>query len=209
MPFIIGRKLEMTQHFKEDGSVVPVTLVKADPNVVASVREHEGKSFIAVQVGADATAKPLTKPMAGILKDLPAVKTLREFRVSATELKRGDTITVAAFTPGMKIDVIGTSKGKGFAGVVKRHHFRGQSTTHGTKDQVRMPGSLAAQRQGPPVPGQRMGGHMGVDRVTVKNLEIVAIDTEGNTLAVKGAVPGARGGLILIRSRETTDVWQK
>jgi large subunit ribosomal protein L3 len=209
MPFIIGRKIEMSQVFKEDGAVVPVTLVRVEPNVVTRVLAVETDGSSSVELGTEATHKPLNKPEAGQLKDLPMLRTRRAFRVGKTELKRGDSVTVADFAPGMKVDVVGVSKGKGFAGVVKRHHFRGQNTTHGTKDQVRMPGSLASQRQGPPVPGQRMGGHMGDARVTVKNLEVVAIDAQKNTLAIKGAVPGARNGLLLIQSRESKTLWQK
>lgn len=208
MPFILGRKLDMSQHFKEDGTVVPVTIVEADPNVVTQVRTAENDGYAAVQLGTDAK-KRLSKPEAGHLKDLPTLGTLREFRVEATELKRGDAVTVEAFAPGTKIDVTGFSKGKGFQGVMKRHHFSGGPATHGQKDQMRMPGSIASQRQGPVSKGQRMAGHMGDRRVTVKNLEVVSVDAANRTLAIKGAVPGARGALLMIVSREGKTVWQK
>jgi large subunit ribosomal protein L3 len=208
MTFIIGRKIEMSQEFKADGTVVPVTLVSVEPNVVTQVRTQEKDGYTAVQLGTN-VRRALVKPEAGHVKDLPSVGDLREFRVESTDLKRGDTVSASAFTIGMKVDVVGTSKGQGFQGVVKRHHFAGGRTTHGQKDQVRMPGSIASQRQGPVSKGQRMAGHMGDERVTVKNLEIVSVDAEKNLLAVKGAVPGARNGLLLIIARDGKTVWQR
>ena len=207
MPFIIGRKIEMTQQFKDDGTVVPVTLIKAEPNVVTQLRTEETDGYTAVQLGTE--AGKLNKPESGHTKDLAAVKTLREFRVEKTDLNRGDEVTVAAFSPGTMVDVVGISKGRGFTGVMKRHGFRGKKATHGTKDQARMPGSIASQRQGKVILGKRMGGHSGDQRVTVKNLEIVSIDAGTNTIAIKGAVPGARGGIILVQTRtETKTIWQ-
>ena len=208
MPFIIGRKIEMTQQFKDDGTVVPVTLILAEPNVVTQIREEACDGYIAVQVGSE-TPKRLTKSEAGHLHDLPQVKTLREFRVSSVpaELTRGATISVSDFIPGTKVDVVGVSKGRGFAGVMKRHGFKCGQATHGNKDQQRMGGSIGSQRQGKVIKGQRMGGHMGDVRVTVKNLEVVSFDTEKNIIAVKGAIPGARGGLIMIRSHERKQLW--
>lgn len=208
MTFIIGRKIEMSQEFKADGTVVPVTLVSVEPNVVTQVRTKEVDGYTAVQLGTN-VRRVLAKPEAGHVKDLPSVGDLREFRVESTDLKRGDTVSASAFTPGMKVDVVGTSKGHGFQGVVKRHHFAGGRTTHGQKDQVRMPGSLASQRQGPVSKGQRMAGHMGDARITVKNLEIISVDAEKNQIAVKGAVPGARNGLLLIIARDGKTVWQR
>ncbi|TAK03308.1 50S ribosomal protein L3 [Patescibacteria group bacterium] len=208
MPFIIGRKLEMTQHFREDGTVVPVTIVTTQPNVVTAVKTTEIDGYSAVQIGTG-VKKALPMSEAGHLKDLPQVGTLREFRVSATDLKRGDAVTVDAFVPGTMVDVTGISKGKGFQGVMKRHGFSGGPATHGQKDQMRMPGSIASQRQGPVSKGQRMAGHMGASRVTVKNLEVVAVDAAKGTLAIKGAVPGAHGTLLMIVGREGKTVWQK
>ena len=208
MPFIIGRKIEMTQQFREDGTVVPVTLVKADPNVVVQMRTTEKDGYVAVQLGTD-VERILLKPEAGHVKELPSVGTLREFRVDATDLVRGNTVDVSMFASGMHVDVVGTSKGRGFAGVMKRHHFAGGPATHGQKDQMRMPGSIASQRQGPVSKGQRMAGHLGDERVTIKNLEVVSVDPVNNILAIKGAVPGARGGVLLVVSREAKTVWQK
>lgn len=207
MPCIIGRKLNMTQQFAEDGTVVAVTLVKAEPNVVAQVRTLEKDGYVALQLGTEASTK-LNKPEAGHLKGLPTVKTLQEVRVKETDLKRGDTIDVSAFEPGMSVDVIGHSKGRGYAGVMKRHGFKGGQATHGNKDQQRMPGSIATHPQGKVIKGKRMAGRMGNQQVTVKNLEIVSIDPTNNTIAVKGALPGARGGLILIKSVDNKSVWQ-
>ncbi|MFA4845954.1 MAG: 50S ribosomal protein L3 [Patescibacteria group bacterium] len=217
MSFIIGRKIEMTQKFKDDGTVVPVTLIQAEPNVVTQVKRVETDGYLSVQIGAEVENK-LTKPETGHLKDLPLMSLLREFRVDprqndivglAGELKRGDIITVSAFVPGAYVDVVGISKGRGFAGVMKRHLFHGKKATHGTKDQERMPGSIASQRQGKVIKGQRMAGHMGTDRVTVKNLEIISVDQLTNVIALKGAIPGARGGLVMIKTRVSGNtVWQ-
>ena len=207
MPFIIGRKIEMSQQFNEDGTVVPVTLVKAEPNIVTQVRTQEKDGYTAVQLGVD-NAKKLNKAEQGHLHDLVPVKTLREFRVDETELVRGEKISVEDFTPGMRVSIVGFSKGRGFAGVVKRHGFKGQKATHGTKDQIRMPGSIGSQRQGKVIKGQRMAGRMGGDRVTVKNLEIVSTDPTTNIIAIKGAVPGARGSLVYIKSTEHETIWQ-
>ena len=208
MAFIIGRKIEMTQQFKEDGIVVPVTLVKVENNVVTQVRTTDNDGYVAVQLGVD-IKRELNKPDLGHLKDLSQFGTLREFRVEETDLNRGDEINVSIFEPGMKVDVTGSSKGRGFTGVMKRHNFKGGQATHGNKDQQRMPGSIASHPQGKVVKGQKMAGHHGDARVTVKNLEVVSVDPEKNVLAIKGAVPGARGGLLLIKSRVGKRIWQK
>ncbi|MBU0646356.1 50S ribosomal protein L3 [Patescibacteria group bacterium] len=208
MPFIIGRKIEMTQVFQEDGRVVPVTLVKVEPNVVTQVRHYEPQGFVGVQLGTDITKKTMPQAQIGHLKDLAACRTLREFRVDSTELERGQTIDVMIFEPGMQVDVVGTSKGRGFAGVVKRHGFHGSPASHGHKDQLRMPGSLGSRMQAPVAKGKRMGGHMGDARVTVKNLKIAAVNPEQHVIAIKGAVPGARGSLVTIVSREGKKIWQ-
>jgi large subunit ribosomal protein L3 len=208
MAFIIGRKIEMTQLFKDDGTVVPVTLIKAEPNVVTQVRTEEKDGYSAVQFGTE-LSKKLNKPESGHVKDLDPVRTLREVRDESTELHRGDKVDVSVFEPGTKVDVIGFSKGRGFAGVMKRHNFKGGQATHGNKDQQRMPGSVASHPQGKVIKGQRMAGHMGNARVTVKNLEVVSIDLQKNTIAIKGAVPGARGGLIMIKARDGKTIWQQ
>jgi large subunit ribosomal protein L3 len=209
MPFIIGRKIEMTQQFKDDGTVVPVTLIHAEPNIVTQVRDESRDGYVAVQLGAESTSK-LVKSEAGHLHDLPLQKTLREFRVDRVPESyiRGAEIRVSDFVPGTKVDVVGVSKGHGFSGVMKRHGFSGGKATHGNKDQQRMPGSSASQRQGKVIKGKRMGGQFGDVRVTVKNLEVISVNTEKNVLAIKGAIPGARGGLILIRSHERKQLWQ-
>jgi large subunit ribosomal protein L3 len=208
MKFIIGRKLEMTQHFRDNGLVVPVTLVKAVPCVVTQVKEAAKDGYVAVQLGCEGV-RSLNKSEVGHVKGLPLMKTLREFRVAATALKRGDEINVSLFVPGDRVDAVGISKGRGFQGVVKRHGFHGSPASHGHKDQLRMPGSIGSRRQGPVAKGKRMAGHMGETRVTVKNLEIIAVDPVKQVLAVKGALPGARGSLILIQTREGKTVWQK
>lgn len=208
MAFIIGRKIEMTQKFKDDGTVVPVTLIHADPNVVTQIKSVESDGYSAVQIGTEIETK-LTKPETGHLKDLPLTSLTREFRVEQGELKRGDLISVEAFAPGEHVDVVGESKGRGFAGVMKRHLFHGKKATHGTKDQERKPGSIASQRQGKVIKGQRMAGRMGTDRVTVKNLEVISVDPVANVIALKGAIPGARGGLVMIKTRNAGNtVWQ-
>ena len=206
MPFIIGRKIEMTQQFKDDGTVVPVTLVRAEPNVVTQIRTQETDGYVAVQLGTEVGR--LNQPEAGHIKDLALVTTLKEFRVNGTDLKRGDEVLATDFAPGTKIDVVGVSKGRGFTGVMKRHGFSGGKATHGNKDQQRMPGSIASQRQGKVILGKRMGGHSGDQRVTVKNLEVVSVDPTSNIIAIKGAIPGARGGLILIQARDAKTIWQ-
>lgn len=199
MKFILGKKLEMSQVYREDGTVVPVTLIQAGPCVVTQVRLANEGGPTAVQVGF-LPAKNLSKSEEGHLKDLPKLRHLAEFRVEgATELKRGDTIEASAFQPGEMVNVVGTSKGKGFQGVVKRHGFHGHPTSHGHKDQERMPGSIGAGGVQHVMKGRRMAGHMGDARTTVKNLQVVEI-RDGGILAVKGAVPGARNAIVEIIS---------
>jgi large subunit ribosomal protein L3 len=207
MPFIIGRKIEMTQQFTDDGTVVPVTLVRAEPNIVTQIRTEDRDGYTAVQLSTE-PAKRLSKAQVGHLKDLPQMKTAREFRVSQTELGRGDQVDVGAFAPGNKVDVTGISKGRGFTGVVKRHGFKGGKATHGHKDQLRMPGSIASFPQGKIIKGKRMAGQFGNENITVKNLEVVSVDVDKNVIAIKGAIPGARGGLILVKTREGNTIWQ-
>ena len=208
MKFILGRKIEMTQIFREDGTVVPVTLVHAVPCTVTQVKTDENDTYQAVQIGIE-PKKDLNKAESGHLKGLDLFNTLCEFRVDDTELKRGDVISADTFEAGERIDIAGWSKGRGFQGVVKRHGFHGAPASHGHKDQLRMPGSIGSKCIGPVAKGKRMPGRMGNNRVTVKNLEVVSVDPEKNILAIKGAVPGARGGLLLISERQGTRVWQK
>jgi len=199
----------MTQIFKDDGTVIPVTAVLATPNVVTQVKTKETKDgYAAVQIGFDA-AKKIKKSRAGHLKDLDKVKTLKEIRLTdATAVNRGDKITVAAFVPGDEVKVIGTSKGKGFQGVVKRHGFHGQKSSHGHKDQERMPGSIGAGGVQRVFKNIRMAGHMGDDQVTVSGLEIVDVNTEKNILYIKGALPGARNSLVIISGPGQMDLAQ-
>lgn len=198
MKLILGNKIEMTSRFWSDGTIVPVTLVSAPRNMVTDVRTAERDGYTSIQIGAG-FAKKLSKSQRGHLKDLPLFRHLREFRLAETSTwKRGDELTVNQFAVGEKITVIGTSKGKGFQGVVKRHHFHGHPSTHGHKDQERMPGSIGAGGVQHVRKGLRMAGRMGTDRVTVKNLEVVEVNTETGIIALKGAVPGARGGLLML-----------
>lgn len=194
----------MTQVFREDGTIVPVTRVKAGPCVVTQVKTQEKQGVAAVQVGYGVQKQyRLSKAEQGHLQGLQTVQFLRDFRTDdAHGLERGNTFTVQIFTPGEKVQVTGSSKGKGFQGVVKRHGFSGSPKTHGHKDQVRMPGSIGATGPQRVFKGTRMGGHMGDDRVTVKNLEIVDVLLEENELLIKGAIPGARGNLLLISTQE-------
>lgn len=200
MKFIVGKKIEMTQKFKADGTVVPVTLVKVEPCTVSQVKTMEKDGYTAVQIGCGEKKKE-TKSVSGHLKGLTLFSHLEEFRLSEEDLKkynRGDKIEVSIFEPGEKIVICGVSKGLGFQGVVKRHHFHGHPTTHGTKDAVRMPGSIGAGGVQRVLKGLRMCGRMGHDRVTVKNIEVVEINKEEGIIALKGAVPGPRNGLIIL-----------
>ncbi len=201
MKFIIGKKLEMSQIFKADGNVIPVTAVLATPNVVTQVKMAEGKDgYNAVQVGFGVDKK-IKKSLAGHLKSLAPVKTIKEFRVESADagaLKRGDEITVEVFSEGDAVKVSGVSKGKGFQGVVKRHGFHGSPKTHGHKDQVRMPGSIGAGGVQRVFKGKRMAGHMGDENVTISGLNIVAVDAEKNIIYIKGAIPGARNSVVTV-----------
>lgn len=198
MKFIIGKKLEMAQQFTQNGVVVPVTLVSVEPCVITQVRTMKCDGYTAVQIGTG-VIRHAKKPQLHHLKDLNTGKVLREFRVEKIDaFTRGQMITAAVFAVGDAIEVEGVSKGHGFQGVVKRHGFHGHPKSHGHKDQLRMPGSIGSKRQGPVAPGKRMAGRMGSDQVTVKNLSIISIDLEKGIIAVKGALPGARNGLLLL-----------
>ena len=199
MKFILGKKLEMSQVYGADGSLIPVTLVQAGPCVVTQVKTKETDGYEAVQVGFG-TVRVLSRPEAGHLKDLAQMRHLSEFRTNdVASFKRGDAIEATLFQAGDKVHVSGTSKGKGFQGVVRRHGFHGHPTSHGHKDQERMPGSIGAGGVQHVLKGRRMAGHMGDASVTVKNLIVVEV-REGGILALKGAVPGARHSLIEIVS---------
>jgi len=204
-PGILGKKIGMTQVFRPDGQAVPVTLLKAGPCMVVQRKTPTTDGYDAVQLGLVEFVKPqrLNKPQTGHLKKagVDGAKFLREFRMGPgdDDLKAGDKVLVDQFKPSDKVDVIGISKGRGFAGLVKRHHFRGGAATHGSMFH-RAPGSIGASSFPSRVlPGMRMAGHMGHERVTVRNLEVIEVDTEDNVLVVKGAVPGPNGGYVVVR----------
>jgi large subunit ribosomal protein L3 len=203
---LIGRKLGMTRLFAEDGSVVPVSVIAAAPNTVTTVRSVERDGYAAVQLGAG-SARRVSKPVAGQLpemaKDAPRPSVRREFRVDSTEgYEPGQSVDVTQFEAGDLVDVTGTSKGRGFAGTVKRHNFSRGPKTHGSTN-YRQPGSIGAgTTPGRVFKGTRMGGHMGDRQVTVRKLEVVRVDPERALLLVRGAVPGARNGLVVIRKVE-------
>jgi large subunit ribosomal protein L3 len=211
MKSILGKKVGMTQIFDERGVVIPVTVIEAGPCFVAQIKTTERDGYTAVQMGF-AEAKPvrLTRPQLQHLQksNLPPLRYLREFRASAedvTSLQEGQEITVDVFEEGEFVDVTGTSKGKGFAGVVKRYGFRGGSKTHGQTDRHRAPGAIGAcKTPGRVFKGKRMPGRMGGGRVTVQGLKVVLVDPERNLLAVRGAVPGAKNGLVMIRQARKT-----
>lgn len=206
MKGIIGKKVGMTQIFDERGNIVPVTIIKAGPCYVTQVRTSERDGYIAVQLGyEEAKPKRLTKGQLGHLNrnNLPALRHLREFRLREEELdvEEGAAVKVDVFEAGERVDVIGTSKGRGFAGTIKRHNFNRGPKTHGQSDRERAPGSVGmCATPGRTLPGQRMAGHMGDERVTIKNLEVIRVDTENNLLAVRGSIPGAKDGLVMIKS---------
>lgn len=198
MKFILGRKIENSQLFLAEGKVIPVTIIQAGPCQVVQVKDKTKDGYRAVQIGFGLKNK-LNKPSAGRLKDLPKYRYLKEFKLAeGQDLVLHQEIGLNSFAMGEKVKVSGTSKGKGFQGVVRRHGFHGQKATHGHKDQERMPGSIGSTGPQRVLPGTRMAGRMGGDKVTVSNLEVVKIDEVNNLLYVKGAVPGARNGLLLI-----------
>jgi large subunit ribosomal protein L3 len=205
---ILGTKLGMTQVFDEDNRVVPVTVVQAEPNTVTQVKTVATDGYTAVQL-AYGSRKRTTKPAAGHLAKagVDSARVLAELRLAdGDELPElGSTVTVETFAKGDVIDVTGTSKGKGYAGVMKRHNFRGMGDGHGVKKKNRHPGSVGnASTPGRTFKGQRMAGRMGGERVTVQNLEVVDIDTEHQLILVKGALPGPDGQVVLLRSAVRT-----
>jgi len=201
---LIGKKIGMTQIFDEHGVAFTVTLIEAGPCYVTQVRMPEKEGYSAVQLGfGEVNPKRLTGGEMGHLKanEISPMRFLREFRSKDHGLNVGDKLTVSdAFSVGERVDVIGVSKGKGFAGVVKRYHFHGMNATHGTSDRNRAPGSNGSgTTPGRVLRGSRRAGHMGVDRVTAQNIKVVLVDAERNLLAVNGAVPGGKGGLVMIK----------
>lgn len=199
----------MTQVFDEQGHVVPVTLIEAGPCYVTQKKDKDTDGYTAVQLGyGELQEKRVNKPMSGHLKKagVPMLKHLREFRVKDhSDFELGQVITADIFEVGDLVDVVGTSKGKGFAGVVKRHGFAGGPKTHGQSDRHRAPGSIGAgTTPGRVFKGMRMAGRMGGQRVTVSNLEVVVVDADRNLLAVKGAIPGAKNGLVVVKEARKT-----
>lgn len=199
MKALIGTKIGMTQLFGQDGQVERVTLVQAGPNTVTQIKTADKDGYAAVQLGSG-TAKHQPKPQQGHLKESGAnSRTLREFRVDGqAELEIGATIDVTAFEIGDQVQVTGTSKGKGFAGTIKRHNFKRGPKTHGSHN-YRAPGSIGSMYPEHVFKGIRMAGQMGGDRVTVKNLKVVAVDSAQNVIALRGAVPGPKKGTVIIR----------
>lgn len=204
MKFILGTKEYMSQIFDDAGRVYPVTVISAGPVVVTGVKTKEKNGYAAAQVGYGA-AKRVSKSVAGQLGDLGKFKKIKEFRFKHGEasVERGATIDLSSFKEGDIVTVSGTSKGKGFQGVIKRHGFHGGPRSHGQKHSEKAPGSLGGGGRdgGRVAKGKRMGGRMGSDRVTVKNLKVIKVDAEAGKLFVGGAVPGRRGTLLEIRSK--------
>ncbi len=221
MKGIIGRKVGMTQIFDEKGKVTPVTVIQAGPCYVTQVRTSERDGYTAIQLGFDEvptynhkyTAKDgssaeevrsrkISKGELGHLqkKNLPALRHLREFRVQTADVKEGDKVTVDVFQAGEHVDVVGITKGRGFAGGIKRHNFNRQPTTHGASDRTRAPGSSGPTTgQSRVLLGTRRPGHYGDERQTAQNLEVMVIDAERHLLAVKGSIPGAKDGLVIVK----------
>ena len=191
----------MTRLFMDNGRAVPVTAVATGDCYVTDIKTKDRDGYTAVQVGFG-NNKKTTKALQGHLKGIENLKHLKEFRVDNVEgIERGKKINASTFSVGDSVKVVGTSKGKGFQGVVKRHGFKGSPASHGHKDQLRMPGSIGATDAARVFKGKRMGGHMGSEQVTVANLEVIEIDLENNILFLKGAVPGARGSLLYLKSQ--------
>lgn len=218
MKGLIGKKVGMTQIFDASGIVIPVTVIQAGPCYVTQIKTVESDGYDAVQLGfGEVKRKAVTRPQAGHLGQLktsekhprrrefmnkvPVLRHLREFRVKGEEgFELGQQLTVEAFEVGDHVDIVGTSKGRGFAGGMKRHGFGGGPITHGQSDRQRSPGSVGTtSTPGRVLKGTRMAGHMGTDRVTSQNLEVVSIDRDKNLIAVKGSVPGHRNGLVVVK----------
>ena len=198
---IVGKKLGMTQLFDANGNVVPVTVIEAGPCVVSQKKTVENDGYEAIQVGyADMKASKVNKPMKGHFAkgDVAPKKVLREFRIEGSGLNVGDIIKADIFTEGEAVDVRGTSKGKGYAGVIKRWNFGRLKESHGTGPVHRHGGSLGVIDPARVFKGKKMAGHLGNERVTVQNLSVVKVDAENNIIAVKGAVPGPKGGIVVL-----------
>lgn len=197
MKFLLAQKLGMTQVYGEGGSVTPVTVLSCPKNIVTQIRTKEKDGYSAVQVGAG-VKKKISKPQAGHFKDLGKFRWVCEYAGAAEGLKRADTVEASVFAEGDSVSVTAVSKGKGFAGVVKRHRFAGGPASHGHPHNHRAPGSIGCRFPQHVHKGKRMAGHMGHETVTIRNLKIVKVDAERNLLAVKGAIPGGRGTLVKV-----------
>ena len=214
-PALLGKKIGMTRIYDEKGTIVPVTVVQTGPCVITQVKTKELDGYHAVQLGfSDCKPKHSTQALIGHCAKA-GIAPKRHFQEisfkEATDKKLGETVTVGIFDGIAHVDVIGVSKGKGFAGVMKRHHFGGQPASHGTERKHRSPGSIASRATwrgqcGKPKKGVRMGGHMGMDTVTTRNHPLVKIDAENNLLLIKGALPGPNGGLLFVRKSITAKI---
>lgn len=216
MKGILGKKVGMTQVFDESGEVIPVTIIEAGPCFVTQKKTVKQDGYTAIQLGfKEVKPKRLTQPQRGHLRknNLPPLRYLREIRMSEGDLEdyeEGQKISIGIFEVGEIVDVVGTSKGRGFAGVVKRHGFRGGPKTRGQSDRHRAPGSIGqTTTPGRVFKGKRMPGRMGNQRVSAQDLQVVLVDPQRNLLAVKGSVPGARNGLLLIKEARKTTVMRK
>ncbi len=200
---LLGKKVGMTQIFDEDGVAIPITVIEAGPCFVTQVRDQARDGYAAIQLGfEEVKPKRLTKGQLGHLSktNLPPLRFLREFRTKENDVSEGDVVKVDIFEVGERVNVVGTSKGRGFAGAVKRYNFAGGPRTHGQSDRERAPGSHGSgTTPGRVWKGVKAPGHMGNERVTAENLKIVMIDVERNLIGVHGPVPGARGGLVMIK----------
>ena len=200
---LIGKKIGMTQLFDEKGNVIPVTVIEAGPCAVTQKKTMENDGYASVQIGfGDVKAQRMNKPLKGHFakSDVAPKKVLKEFRLEDCDgLNVGDILKADTFVVGDKIDVVGTSKGKGTAGVIKRWNFSRLKETHGTGPCARHPGSIGACSDPSRVfKGKKLAGHLGAERVTIKNLDVVKVDAENNLIAVKGAIPGPKGGVVVL-----------
>jgi len=216
MKSILGKKVGMTQVFDENGEVIPVTVIEAGPCFVTQKKTAKQDGYTAIQLGfEEVKPKRLTQPQQGHLRrnNLPPLRHLREIRMSEGELEdyeEGQKISIGVFEVGEIVDVVGTSKGRGFAGGMKRHGFRGGSKTRGQSDRQRSPGSIGqGTTPGRVYKGKHMPGRMGNQRVSAQSLQVVLVDPQRNLLAVKGNVPGARNGLLLIKEAKKTVLTKK
>ncbi len=207
---LLGRKRGMTQIFNEKGEVIPVTVLEVGPCFVTQIKNKDKDGYTAVQLGFEESRR-LSKAERGHLKQLPPLQHLQEVRTGDIDkYTLGQKIDVGLFATGELVDVTGTSKGKGTAGVVKRHHFHGGPVTHGQSDRLRRPGaSSATTTPGRVLKGTRRAGHLGAVQVTSSNLEVILVDPERNLLAVRGAVPGAKNGLVFVKKARKTKKQKK